>query len=276
MADVEAWSSEWRHAPQPRHSHDFFQISLTRSGTGQVRRTGQMATCPVNHFVAFHPDEVHELQPDGNDVWVFDTLYLPVNRVAEVVEGLTGSSPRQQLSPMPFHDAELKARFRQLHHAVVHGDERLAQDDRLLNFLKRLALHQSRLSDLPRLRSHTKGIERVRDYLESRIEQSVSLSDLAAIAGIGSFHLTRLFRERYGLPPHAYHIQARVRHARQMLKVGVPVVDVAARAGFADQSHLTRLFKKLVGVTPGDFRLRSRSFKTDDAVDALMARDQFH
>jgi AraC-like DNA-binding protein len=36
------------------------------------------------------------------------------------------------------------------------------------------------------------------------------------------------------------------------------LAEVAARAGFADQSQFSRHFKRLVGVTPGRFRTPTR------------------
>ena len=36
------------------------------------------------------------------------------------------------------------------------------------------------------------------------------------------------------------------------------LAELAARAGFKDQSQLTRHFRRLVGVTPGQFRMPAR------------------
>ena len=44
VAEMEAWSSAWLDAPQPRHAHDLFQVSLTRHGAGQVRRASENVT----------------------------------------------------------------------------------------------------------------------------------------------------------------------------------------------------------------------------------------
>ena len=54
-----------------------------------------------------------------------------------------------------------------------------------------------------------------------------------------------------GMSPHAYQRQARVRRACALIRLGQPLADVAAAAGFADQAHLTRVFRRVVGVTPG-------------------------
>ena len=64
-----------------------------------------------------------------------------------------------------------------------------------------------------------------------------------------------------GLPPHRYVIARRVERAKQMLQAGadLPLAEVAAHAGFCDQSQFSRHFKRLVGVTPGQFRTRVRN-----------------
>jgi AraC-like DNA-binding protein len=89
--------------------------------------------------------------------------------------------------------------------------------------------------------------------MEASYMDNPSLEDLAHIAGLSPFHLTRVFHEATGLPPHTYLTQLRVSRAKQRLQAGDPIADVAAATGFSDQSHLTRRFKRIVGVTPGQF-----------------------
>ena len=67
-----------------------------------------------------------------------------------------------------------------------------------------------------------------------------------------------------GLPPHQYVIARRVERAKQLLHTGsdFSLAEVAAHAGFSDQSQFSDHFKRVVGVTPGQFRTRVRTDKT--------------
>jgi AraC-like DNA-binding protein len=94
----------------------------------------------------------------------------------------------------------------------------------------------------------------VRDILHGRLVDPPSLGELAALVGTSRFALLRAFRARYGLPPHAYLNQLRVRRARTLLDEGTPAAAVAVAVGFADQSHLSRHFRRLVGLAPGRYQ----------------------
>ncbi|WP_249930378.1 helix-turn-helix transcriptional regulator [Pseudoalteromonas aurantia] len=60
-------------------------------------------------------------------------------------------------------------------------------------------------------------------------------------------------RLQFGLPPHTYQIQARLRHAKGLLRQGNNQLDVALACGFHDQSHFHRHFKRSMVVTPGHY-----------------------
>src|SRR5262249_53369445 len=101
---------------------------------------------------------------------------------------------------------------------------------------------------------HRRQAERARDYLAAAADREVTLQELADVVGVSRFHLLRLFRAEFGLPPHAWLMQHRLRRAAQLLLAGEAPAGVAAALGFADQSHLTRRFRALYGVTPGEYR----------------------
>ncbi|MEE3214079.1 MAG: helix-turn-helix domain-containing protein [Pseudomonadota bacterium] len=44
-----------------------------------------------------------------------------------------------------------------------------------------------------------------------------------------------------------------MREARDRLRQGQPIAQVASDCGFADQAHLQRTFKKLLATTPGHY-----------------------
>lgn len=93
------------------------------------------------------------------------------------------------------------------------------------------------------------------DYIESRIDSHLSLDELAAVAGVSSWHFLRQFRTRFNCAPHAYVIERRIERAKRLLLRGaLPIKEIAVNCGFSDQAHMTRLFRKYLGVTPAAVR----------------------
>ncbi len=108
---------------------------------------------------------------------------------------------------------------------------------------------------LPRGRLRT-----VVEYIEEHLDVSPTLAQIAAVAHLSPYHFARQFKTATGLPPHEYVIARRVERAKQFLRCGdLSLAEVAAQAGFADQSQFSRHFKRLVGVTPGQFRMSARN-----------------
>lgn len=98
-------------------------------------------------------------------------------------------------------------------------------------------------------------LQRVIDFARANLSSKLSLEQLASLAGFSPVHFARLFRESTGLPPHQWLLEQRVEKAEGLLRDRkVAISEVAARAGFADQSHLTRYFRRLRGTTPSRFR----------------------
>src|SRR5262249_33711722 len=92
--------------------------------------------------------------------------------------------------------------------------------------------------------------------IEEHLDARPSLEQMAAAAHLSVYHFARQFKAATGLPPHQYVILRRVERARQLLQGGtdLSLAEVAAHAGFCDQSQFSHHFKRLVGVTPGQFR----------------------
>jgi AraC-like DNA-binding protein len=144
--------------------------------------------------------------------------------------------------------------FRQFHESMDQPTDALECESRLAAAL-RLLLGCCAERAVPEPRPHhPRALSRVRDVLEARYAENVSLAELAGVAGINRFHLVHAFARQYGLPPHAYRIAVRVTKARTLLALGVPPAEVALATGFSDQSHLTRAFRCFLGVPPAHYQ----------------------
>lgn len=107
----------------------------------------------------------------------------------------------------------------------------------------------------PVIKEYTSGLpkyklQQVIDYINTYLEQSLGLEELAQVVQMSPTYFSRLFKQSTGLAPHQYLIQCRVNRAKQLLSRGNAIADVAYKVGFANQAHLNYHFKRLLGVTP--------------------------
>lgn len=82
-----------------------------------------------------------------------------------------------------------------------------------------------------------------------------SVGEVATVLGVHPVHLARRFRAAFGLSPGEYVRRCRLDRARRMMLGSVaPLAEIAAAAGFADQSHFSNAFRKTFGMSPRSFR----------------------
>jgi AraC family transcriptional regulator len=91
--------------------------------------------------------------------------------------------------------------------------------------------------------------------LRSSLRWPLSIDVIAAEIGVSRATLFRDFKSTFGCSPGEYLRMTRIDVAIDALTAGVaPVTQIAAVAGFYDQSHFDRCFKKALGVSPSKYR----------------------
>src|SRR3984957_3578783 len=112
---------------------------------------------------------------------------------------------------------------------------------------------------VPSGRETRRVIEAIR-LVESDAAQPLELKDMAAVAGMSTYHFLRVFRRLTGMTPHRYLISARLRRAALALTSSrPPVIAVALDAGFGDLSTFNKTFRAVFGLTPTQYRDLRRS-----------------
>ncbi len=96
---------------------------------------------------------------------------------------------------------------------------------------------------------------RLADFIEANLDQALTLSLLAGVACLSEYHLARMFRISFGMPPYAWIAERRLDRARHLLKTTAwPLQQVADACGYADSSHLSHRFREGVGIAPSRYR----------------------
>lgn len=98
------------------------------------------------------------------------------------------------------------------------------------------------------------AVQRMQDYIEAHLEETVGLSDLAKVSLFSPWHSHRLFQEYTGLTPANY--IRRLRLAKAALRIkneNVRIIDVAFDLGFGNVDGFTRAFFREFGMCPSEY-----------------------
>lgn len=98
--------------------------------------------------------------------------------------------------------------------------------------------------------------------MEDRLEEPLSLADIAAVAGLSPHHFHRVFRAVVGENPKAFLRRLRLERAVYRLKVSTDtVLHVALESGFATPETFTRAFVRRFEITPSEYRKMLRAYR---------------
>jgi AraC-like DNA-binding protein len=238
------------------HGHEEFFIALTESGTAAPAYRGGRHLIGPGDMIVLNPEEAHAGGPPPGASWGYRALYPSWQLMRQVAEEFApGGTATPRFVPAVVRDpraAALLLRFHQLSQSP--GRDALHREACLVAGLTLLAGRHAARSRPPRPPgSEPRGVRLAADFLRAHSGEEVTLRDLVRLTGLTPYHLCRVFRQATGLTPHAFQIQARVRHARALLLAGCPIAQAATEAGFCDQAHLTRHFKAITGLSPARY-----------------------
>ncbi len=104
-------------------------------------------------------------------------------------------------------------------------------------------------------------------YIESHFAQDVTLEEIASIAGISRFHMSRAFGAVMGCSVIRYVRARRLTEAARALANGAPdILEVALEAGYGSHEAFTRAFREQFGITPEAVRAQ-RSLQNLNLVE---------
>jgi AraC family transcriptional regulator len=98
-------------------------------------------------------------------------------------------------------------------------------------------------------------LRRIKELVQARLEDDLSLDEMAQSVGLSTAHFARVFRKSTGETPHHFLVRQRLERAKAMLRVpDARVLDVAVACGFKTQQHFAQVFRDVCGVSPTYYR----------------------
>lgn len=103
---------------------------------------------------------------------------------------------------------------------------------------------------------YVRRIHKVQDYIESNIDSSLSIEELADVAGFSKYHFHRIFKGIVDELLSRYVNRLKLERATNLLtyRLDMTITDIAYHFGFTDPAVFSRTFKNYYGVSPSQYR----------------------
>jgi AraC-like DNA-binding protein len=231
----------------PAHTHDAWTVFTVDEGAiaYDLERRHRGVGRPT--VTLLPPHLVHDGRAAGPRGYRKRVLYIGTDVLGEDLIGPAVDRP-------DVRDPSIVRGFRSLHRALERAGETFAVESIFALLGSRLREHLGvRSVESERGAEGSSIAGDLRDLLEDRLPDTMTLAEAAEVLGVPPARLVRSFTRTFGIAPHRYVVARRIDLARSRLLQGMPVARVAVETGFHDQPHLTRHFRRHVGTTPARY-----------------------
>jgi len=253
---IEARSvQDGRQVRYARHSHEIFSIGVISGGRCKYVNRTKSEHVGAGTVVLMNPGDVHACNPIRDEPWSYRMLYIEIPWLRSIQEDHRVNSDRcfAPFSAIATTRPELYDGLNHLFETLI--DPQVEDLQKHSAAVSLMGIVQRRLNPGgPIHREKQPSLDRAAEFIRHSCTRSLRLEEICAEANLSASHLIRVFKNVYGLTPHAYQINCRIEFCRSLLRRGQSIADAALAAGFSDQAHLQRTFKKIVAATPGQYR----------------------
>ncbi|MFM9384706.1 helix-turn-helix domain-containing protein [Pseudomonas sp. UV AK001] len=247
--------ADGREVCYSRHSHAHFSIGAITAGRSTYVHEQSSFEVAAGTVVLMNPGDVHACNPIDDQPWSYLMLYVETPWLTDLQHqlGFSAELEFRRFSDTHLNDARLFCDLNALYAVLVDKQQDvLRKQSTAVEFFSDLQLRLNPIE--PPLREQNLKLERAADFIRQHCTDLLSLDDICAAAELSPSYLIRAFKQHIGMTPHAFLVNQRIQFARERLRRGQLIADVALEAGFADQAHFQRAFKQHLAATPGQYR----------------------
>ncbi|MBD2753018.1 AraC family transcriptional regulator [Spirosoma validum] len=223
-------------------------------GEGWYYLNDRKHTVKPNQAFILPADAAHRYGTDVQNPWTIYWLHFTGSRAHHFLQFLqpdADSSPIT-VSPQPerfqlFDDILSHVEMSFNMDNIVYANSSLA---RFLATFNNAVYNPSRITQV-----EDDPISRTITFMRENLSRTLSLEELAEIAGMSASHYSAVFRAKVQSAPINFFTFLKIQEACRLLEnTRLRIKEVAYQIGYSDPYHFSRVFANVMGVSPRDFR----------------------
>jgi AraC-like DNA-binding protein len=248
-------------------AHDFWEFLYVDKGSVRVTADKKEYDLGRGQMIFHHPGEFHALAANGvvapNLVVVSFCCTSPAMEFFQGRITSLGAEERVLLGRIvnESHSIFSTALNDPTTHSMLRKDEvPFGSEQLLVAAIEELLIRLIRQGDaFPAIRQapprQTEArTQQIIEYLEQRLDQSLTIPQICRDNLIGRAQLERIFREQTGGGVIDYFSKLKIDAARRMIREGqLNITQISTQLGFSSVHYFSRRFKALTGMTPSEY-----------------------
>lgn len=262
----------------PWHMHRHIELFYVLDGAITISIGKKQATLEKGMLSLAFPDMIHktettekslalmviftpELLPDFHQEFVNEQLENPFVTEKELLKEITGDL--EYLLKYTQREYETKRSAANGASEMDTEDERMAEtvmeqeDIRIIKGYLYLIFGKlfRQLTLQPKAVETLDICQKIAHYLNTHFSEAISLTELAEELGYSRFHISHIFKEKFGCSLSDYLNRMRAEYAMELLTTSdMSITEICFASGFSSQRTFYRAFEKLYGKAPGNFK----------------------
>jgi len=254
------------------HTQPGVEINIAHAGAGEIVVSGRREVMVRGRVAIFPGACPHGFAAQKGTTYVRSVLCVDPSRLpygSNLVEALVVSNvlawalTDEEFAKLNLLCTELDVEMREQKPVWSHTSLALLLS--ILAALKRSAISASAFATSPvstalphhaARRQPRNIVHDCRSYIQTHLDDPLSLSSLAQTLHVSRSHLARIFRKETGMSVHEYIAIERFAEAKRLLatEAELSVTEIAFRVGYTSLSHFSRAFRGHTGQSPLAYR----------------------
>ena len=237
------------------HTHELITITAIVSGEVELILNNRKEKMSYSKIAFLNPNTAHCVEIIDKKSKGDYVLHLDKNWCTKIQKELFSNDKYIPVFPTIINTLSIYKNFIQLCEQLFSSISLIEKEEKIISFITEIFLsHCNSTISNNKYENSSDIANKIKDYIDTKIKDNITLDDLSKQFGLSSIHIIRLFKQAYELPIHSYILNKKVHKARELLSSNDSLVNIALESGFYDQSHLNKSFKRVFSITPKEYQ----------------------
>lgn len=237
------------------HTHELITITAIVSGEVELILNNRKEKMSYSKVAFLNPNTAHCVELIDHESKGDYVLHLDKDWCTQIQKELFSNDKYIPVFPTVINTLSIYKNFIDLCEQLFSPISLIEKEENIITFISEVFLSHcdSRISN-DKDENTSDIANKIKDYIDSKILDNITLDDLSQHFGLSSIHIIRLFKQSFELPIHSYILNKKVHKARELLSTNDSLINIALESGFYDQSHLNKSFKRVFSITPKEYQ----------------------